>query len=192
VIIGLTGRNAAGKGTVADWLVAHGFRYTSLSDAIRDWLRAQGLEPSRDNLIQGGRTLRSEGGPGVLAVRTLAGIAAGEDVVVDSIRNPAEVEALRARPDFVLVEVFADRHVRWERLAARGRAGDARNFEEFARHEDAELTSGDPSAQQLVATAALADLRLDNGGERPALEAALDGLLRQWRTRQAAARAIVG
>ena len=183
MIIGLTGRNASGKGTIADWLVARGFRYTSLSDAIRDWLRAQGQDPTRDNLTWAGRTLRSEGGPGVLAVRTLAVIAPGEDVVVDSVRNPAEVEALRARPDFVLLEVHADRQVRWQRLAARGRAGDARDFAEFARQEEAELASGDPAAQQLVATAALADARVDNGGDRQALEAALESLLRQWRSR---------
>ena len=181
--MGLTGRNAAGKGTVADWLVARGFRYTSLSDAIRAWLQSRGEEPSRDNLIRGGRTLRAEGGPGVLAVRTLAGIRPGEDVVVDSIRNPAEVDALRQRADFVLVEVCADRQVRWQRLAARGRAGDARSFEEFARQEDAELHSGDPVAQQLVATAALADVRVNNDGDVAALEAALTGLLQQWRAR---------
>jgi dephospho-CoA kinase len=183
MIIGLTGRNAAGKGTVADWLVAQGFHYTSLSDAIRAWLRQQGLEPTRDQLTWAGRTLRAEGGPGVLAARTLAALPDGRDVVVDSIRNPAEVAVLRARPDFLLVEVFADEHVRYERLRARARAGDAQSFEEFVRQEQAELTSSDSAGQQLIATAALADLRLDNGGDPAHLEAELARLLQGWRRR---------
>ena len=38
MIVGLTGRNASGKGTVAAWLESQGFGYTSLSDAIRLYL----------------------------------------------------------------------------------------------------------------------------------------------------------
>ncbi|MFZ4580225.1 MAG: hypothetical protein ACOYOB_17725, partial [Myxococcota bacterium] len=177
MIIGLTGRNASGKGTVADWLVARGFRYQSLSDAIRTWLREQGIEPSRDAMIAGGRALRGAGGPGVLAVRTLAGIAADEDVVVDSIRTPAEVLALRQRTDFLLLEVFADERVRYQRLAARARAGDATSFDEFRRQEHAELQSGDQAAQQLVATAALSDVVVPNDGNRAELETRLESLL---------------
>lgn len=180
MIIGITGRNASGKGTVADWLVAQGFVYTSLSDAIRNWLREQGKEPSRDNLIWAGRTLRSQGGAGVLAVKTLATLPAGRNALVDSVRNPAEVEVLRQRADFILVEVRADEAVRYERLRSRGRSGDASSLEEFRRQEQAELASGDAAAQQLLATAALADVHIDNNGDRPALEAQLQNLMAQW------------
>jgi len=185
MIVGLTGRNAAGKGTVADWLVARGFFYTSLSDAIRAWLRERGDEPTRDNLTAAGRLLRDQGGPGVLAVRTLAGLPADRDAVVDSIRNPAEVVALRARADFVLVEVYADEAVRYERLRARGRAGDASDFAEFVRQEQAELVSASAAGQMLVATAALADFRVDNGGDTASLAAALPAHLEAWRARAA-------
>ena len=181
MIIGLTGRNASGKGTVAEWLLARGFVYTSLSDAIRVWLREQGKEPSRDNLIWAGRTLRSQSGPGVLAERTLVALPTGQDALVDSVRNPAEVEVLRRRPDFALLEVCAAEAVRYERLQARGRAGDAANLEEFRRQEQAELASGDAAAQQLIATAALADYRVDNNGERADLELQLENLMSNWR-----------
>lgn len=181
MIVGLTGRNASGKGTVAAWLESQGFGYTSLSDAIRLHLTDQGVDTTRDNLIAAGRALRTEGGPGVLAEHTLRRIPPGVDFVVDSIRNPAEVHALRARPDFLLVEVAADESARYARLDLRSRAGDAQSFEEFRRQEQAELASGDPAAQQLVATAALADAVVDNGGDLEALHAALAGLLPIWR-----------
>ena len=181
MIVGLTGRNASGKGTVAAWLESQGFGYTSLSDAIRLHLADEGVEPTRDNLIAAGRKLRTEGGPGVLAEHTLRRIPQDVDFVVDSIRNPAEVQALRARPDFVLVEVAADETSRYDRLALRSRKGDAQSFSEFQRQEQAELASGDPAAQQLVATAALADVVVDNGGDLDALHAHLAAILPAWR-----------
>jgi dephospho-CoA kinase len=157
MIFGLTGRNCSGKGTVAEYFQARGFGYYSLSDVIRQVLVEQGKPESRDNLIAAGNTLRRDGGPGVLGVRILALLESGNDYVVDSIRNPAEVVALRAREDFVLLEVRAPERLRYDRLVDRGRVGDATSFDEFQRQERAELQSADSAAQQLDATAACAD-----------------------------------
>lgn len=183
MIIGLTGRNASGKGTVADWFVAQQFGYVSLSDAIRQALREQGLEPTRDNMIAAGRNLRASGGAGVLAEKTLPLIALGADFVVDSIRNPAEVQVLRRRSDFVLLDIQADEAARYARLSARARAGDALDFKEFQRQERAELQSGDAAAQQLVSTAALADVTVNNDGDLAALIEKLQKLLSSLRER---------
>ena len=175
MIIGLTGRNGAGKGTVATWFTSRGFQYTSMSDAIRRDLRERGLAVTRDNLIAGGRRLRTAGGAAVLGTRSLDHIAAtgGTQWVVDSVRNPAEVEALRADPTFALVDVCAQARTRYERVVARNRGGDAESFAEFLRQEEAELNSTEAAAQQLIATAALADLQVDNDGDVDALYARL-------------------
>lgn len=183
MIVGLTGRNASGKGTVAEWLKSQGFVYFSLSDSIRHWLAEQGLDARRDHLIWAGRQLREAGGAGVLAERTLPLLPAGQDCLVDSVRNPAEVAVLRRRADFVLVEVLADEALRYERLRSRGRTGDAGTFAEFQRQEAAELTSLDPAAQQLHTTAALADVRVNNDGDLHALHQQLATLMGQWRQR---------
>ncbi len=58
MIIGLVGRNAAGKGEAANYLKSKGFVYYSLSDAIREEAAKRGLEHSRDNLINLGNELR--------------------------------------------------------------------------------------------------------------------------------------
>lgn len=173
MIVGLTGRNGAGKGTVAAWFADRGFECTSLSDAIRDDMRARGTPITRDNLIAAGRRLRREGGPGVLAEKILARIAPEADFVVDSVRNPAEVEVLRGRAGFVFIEVTASEATRYARMVTRARGGDAGSFEEFRRQEAAELNSTDSAAQRLVATAALADVRVSNEGDLAALHAAL-------------------
>ncbi|MCO4762473.1 MAG: AAA family ATPase [Myxococcales bacterium] len=178
MIIGLTGRNGAGKGTVAEWFTARGYHFTSLSDAIRRDLRARGLEVTRDNLIAGGRRLRTEGGAAVLGAKSLAHIRsqAPGDWVVDSVRNPAEVTALRESADFVLLDVTAAPQTRYDRVVLRNRGGDATSFAEFLRQEEAELNSTDEVAQRLVATAKLADFRVSNDGDVQALHHALESL----------------
>ena len=122
MLVGLTGRNASGKSTLVGWFSDKGLRSVSCSDSIRAWLREQGVDTTREALIEGGRELRRRGGAGVLAEMLLE-ILDGEDAVVDSIRTPAEVEALRSRGDFFLIEVRADEEARWQRMNARGRAG---------------------------------------------------------------------
>ena len=92
MLVGLTGRNASGKSTFVEWFSAKGLRSVSCSDSIRAWLTEQGIESTREALIEGGRELRRQGGGGVLAEMLLE-ILSGEDAVVDSIRTPAEVEA---------------------------------------------------------------------------------------------------
>ena len=174
MIVGLTGPMGAGKGTAAEFLRSRGFRYHSLSDVLREELEARGEEPTRDALTRIGNELRARYGPGVLAERIVGRLTDAENHVVDSIRNPAEVEVLRAaRPDFFLVSITAPPEVRWRRLAARGRPGDPQTFESFMAQEQREAASADPSHQQLLATMALADYTVDNSGDIEALEAAL-------------------
>ena len=49
----------------------------------------------------------------------------GKNAVIDSIRTPDEVYALRKRNDFVLLEVTADPETRWLRAQTRARSGDS-------------------------------------------------------------------
>ena len=85
MLIGLTGRNAAGKGEVAKYLQTKSFYYYSLSDAIRDELRARKLEVSREALIQVGNELRQRFGPSVLADRIVELTQPDRNYVIDSI-----------------------------------------------------------------------------------------------------------
>ncbi|MFQ5720314.1 MAG: hypothetical protein ACE5IK_12265 [Acidobacteriota bacterium] len=83
--------------------------------------------------------------------------------VVDSVRNPAEVAALRALGGFMLVAVVAPDALRFARIQSRGRAGDLQTLEEFQLFERRE-NSGVVSEQRIDATVALADHVVDNAG----------------------------
>ena len=177
MIIGLTGRNASGKGEVANYLRKRGFLYSSLSDAIRDEIKRRGREVTREVLIEVGNELRGRFGPGILAERISEQLRAAQNSVVDSIRNPAEVEVLRRRKDFVLLAVKADQAVRFERSCARGREGATQSLEQFVEEESRELDSNDPASQQLIATERLADVVVQNNSSLEDLHRNLDALM---------------
>jgi dCMP deaminase len=177
MIIGLTGKNGAGKTAVSDYLKSRGFEYYSLSDEIRAEIRRRGLDITREVLIEVGNELREKSGPGVLAERILRNLANDQNYVIDSIRNPQEVEALRRRSDFTLLAIEADQATRFERSRARAREGAAQTLQQFIEEEARELSSENPANQQLNATRQKADLVVNNDGTLDELHRELDTLL---------------
>jgi dephospho-CoA kinase len=160
-VIGLTGTNGSGKGEAVAFFAARGFAAYSLSDIIRDELRKSVQTVTRSNLIKAGNRLRREGGPAVLARRTLERITG--PTVIDSIRNPAEIELLRARTRFTLLAIDAPVETRYARVLLRGRDESAGDLEEFKARE-AEEKSGDPAGQQLQTCFDMADFVVINDG----------------------------
>jgi dCMP deaminase len=178
MIVGLSGLNGSGKGEVLKYLEERSFYPFSLSDVIRRHLDEQGLSETRDRMIDTGRAIRAEKGPGGLAEMLVEKIISDRNYVVDSIRHPAEVEVLRRRtPHFRLVWVDAPAEIRLERMNERGRAGDATTLEELQAQEGRELGSADPAAQQLLAVKDLADITLVNDGSIAELHGKLQEVL---------------
>src|SRR6185436_2841616 len=176
MLIGLTGRNAAGKGEVARYLVKKSFHYFSLSDAIRDEIRLRGEESTRDRLIIVGNELRQRYGSSILAERVLAKIEDDKHYIIDSIRNPSEVEAFRAAKHFKLIRVEAPPETRFQRIFSRQRESDPRTFEDFLALENREA-EGDDTSQNLVKVELMADHTLTNDGALEKLYAQIDELL---------------
>ena len=162
MIIGLTGKNGSGKGEVAQFLIDAGYQYFSLSDAVRDELQQRGQEITRGSLTVTANELRSSFGAGILAERILQKLDPSSHAVVDSIRNPFEVEKLRSRPSFHLISVEADPKIRFERIKARGREQDPVTYEQFLEVEAREAQSDNPASQQLNRTAEMADAVVEN------------------------------
>jgi dCMP deaminase len=180
MILGVAGPNGAGKGEVVAYLTARSFYPFSLSDVIREELRGRGLEESRERMIEAGQALRAAHGPAVLAERLRSRIRADRNYVIDSIRHPAEVSALRALgARFRLLWVDAEPQRRLERLRARARPGDPESLERLLSLEARERGGDDPAAQQLDAVAKLADVQLRNDGPLEALHADVQRVLEE-------------
>ncbi|MFA5104126.1 MAG: AAA family ATPase [Candidatus Margulisiibacteriota bacterium] len=177
-LIGLTGLNASGKGTAAEYLIEKGFSYYSLSDIVRDYASEKGLDHSRGNLITCGNEMRKKFGPSVLAKRALKKILKDKPskVVVDSIRNVFEIEELRNNGNFLLIGIDAPIEIRFERSKKRGRTGFEASLDEFIKIEQEE-NSADPKKQQLFDCLKLSDAIIENCGTVEELKTKLDMIL---------------
>ena len=132
MIIGLTGMPGSGSNSVGDFLVEKkGFIWLSYSDILREELRKEGKEITRKAMQDLGNEIRERYGAGELSKRLMNKMEGGRNYVVGTIRNPAEIEELRKRGDFAMVHVFADKKLRFNRVVARNRESDPRNWEEF-------------------------------------------------------------
>ena len=75
---GLTGRNASGKTTVVDWLRQHGYKTTSCSDSIREWLRTRFNDQVADSTrIQYGGSVKPENAQQLLSQPNIDGALVG-------------------------------------------------------------------------------------------------------------------
>lgn len=179
MIIGLTGSNCSGKDTVAEYIVKQ-YRYThySLSDIIREMMKEKGIPATRENLIEFGTGLRTQYGNGVLAKKVLEKISPEDNCCITSIRHPDEVEVLRKRKDFILINVDAPLNTRFERMTKRNRSGDPDNIEKLIELEKKESQT-EGSGQQLIKTANMADKVFINDYDNiESLKAAVDKMLK--------------
>lgn len=161
MIIGLTGANASGKGEAASYLKSKGFAYYSLSDILREEAGNRNIKPTRENLIKLGNELREKKSPSVLADLIVKKIDKKTDCVIDSIRNPLEIETLRKLKGFTLIGVDAPVETRLKRAVARNRPGDPKTLEEFIEKESQENISSSTN-QQLDNCLKLADILIIN------------------------------
>ena len=161
MIIGLTGANASGKGEAAGYLKSKGFEYYSLSDILREEAGLRGVEPSRENLIALGNELREKNGPAVLANLTAKKIKDNNNYVIDSIRNPFEIEALRKLNKFTLIGIDAPVELRFKRAVKRNRLGDSKTLKDFIEKEKRENVVS-ATNQQLENCFKEADIKIMN------------------------------
>jgi len=177
MIIGLTGFYCSGKDTVAEYLVKEkGFVHYSLSDILREELRRRKLKPTRDNLIKIGNHLREKFGYSILAKKILEKCTENRNYVISSIRHPAEIEELKKRNDFYLVNVKAPAKLRFKRMLERKREGDVKTFKDFLKYEKIE-SQKNGSGQQLEMCKKLAFKTINNSGSKKDLYSKVDNLL---------------
>lgn len=179
MIIGVAGRNGAGKGELVRFLEARSFTALSLSDVIRQELAARGLPESRERMIEVGQELRRRSGPGAMAQALVKQLLPDRNYAIDSIRHPVEVEILRhCGQSFHLVWVDANIATRFARMQARGRQGDPKSLADLERLENRERGSDDPNAQQLDAVERVADFRISNDDSLQAFQAQIEAWVR--------------
>lgn len=161
-VIGLTGTLGAGKGTVRDVLKrALKADCITLSSIIKGRL---GLLESRKDLQDAGNELRKRYGPHIL-VEWATQKMGNRVLILDGIRNPAEVLYLRERfgMGFFLLAIDAPPNVRFERLRKRAKPSDPSTWQEFVEMDERDQGKDEPAwGQQTKACMQMADHLLLN------------------------------
>jgi dCMP deaminase len=180
MILGVAGLYGSGKSAVVSFLAGASFVPLSLSDVIRAELATRGVEETRERMISLGNEIRRAEGPDALARRLTSRITQDRNYVIDSIRHPAEVQALREiSRDFRLIWIEARENVRLGRIQSRARGGDPADIGSLREFESRERTGVDQVAQNLDAVRAIADERIDNDGSLEELHEAVRTFLRR-------------
>lgn len=177
MIIGITGTNGAGKGTVVEYLVSKGFTHYSMSGVIIEEIKRRELAVNRDNTRIVGNDLRKVHGPAYLVeTNYVRATEAGGDAIIEALRAIGEAGFLKERA-VPLLAVGADRRLRYERITGRAGVLDQVTFEQFSEQEDRELSGTDIWDMNIAGVIAMADYTLTNNGTLEELHSQVDEAL---------------
>ncbi len=151
MIVGVVGKIAAGKTTVARFFEEKGFCRVSCSDPLIDLLThnvsdyswvpelPEKAEPTRDRLIEFGKYLKDKYGDDILIRLAVDKKRHCEKVVIDGVRSEGEIKAVK-RLGGKVIYVEARPEIRFKRLVERKASKDKtiKSFEDFRAMDDAE------------------------------------------------------
>ncbi len=179
MLLGITGTDGAGKGTVVEYLVKKkGFAHYSARAIWIEELTKRGEEPTRANMRLVANEMREKYGNDFLVTYYLQKIKEdGTDKeIIESIRTVAEAETLKANGG-ILIAVDADEKIRYARVQKRRSETDRVTFEQFKAHEELEAHDPNPHGMQKQKVIAMADYKIMNNSSVEDLNSAIDSTL---------------
>ena len=179
MIIGITGTNGAGKGTVVDYLVKQkGFVHYSVRKYIEAEIVKRGMSLDRNSMNIVGNDMRERHGVDYWDKLIFSDTQArgDKDIIIESVRNLASAQKLKESGALIWA-VDADKKIRYERTVLRGSSTDHVSFEEFVAQEDREMAQAAVHDMNTFGIIKMADAILDNSGTLEELYAQVEAAL---------------
>ncbi|MEE1151043.1 MAG: nucleoside monophosphate kinase [Methanobrevibacter sp.] len=143
-VMGISGMPGSGKSIVSDLAAEKGAIIVSMGDIVREEAKKRG-ESSKETA----QNLRAEHGPYIVSELTIKKIKKLQDdgvenlIIVEGIRSHHEVEMFKENfENFIILSVFTNPKIRFERLKLRMREDDSQEYSEFERRDKNELGFG--------------------------------------------------
>ena len=158
MIIGITGTNGAGKGTVVDFLTTQKeFNHFSVRNFLIEEITRQGLPVDRIHMRQVANEMRKAHGSDYVVVQLVnQALLSKGNSVIESIRTIGEANFLRSHGALIWT-VDADRKISYGRVLKRWSETDKVDFETFCMHEDREMNSVEPWDMNVFAVMQMAN-----------------------------------
>ncbi|MDO5823811.1 nucleoside monophosphate kinase [Methanobrevibacter sp.] len=143
-VMGISGLPGSGKSLVSEIAIERGAIIVSMGDIIREEAKKRG-ETSKETA----QNLRAEFGQYIVSELTIKKIKRLQDeglkskIIVEGIRSPHEVDMFKENfEDFIILSIFANPTLRFERLKNRMREDDSADYGEFKSRDQMELDFG--------------------------------------------------
>ncbi|MBE6502562.1 MAG: hypothetical protein E7Z79_09030 [Methanobrevibacter thaueri] len=143
-VMGISGMPGSGKSIISDIAAERGAIIVSMGDIIREESKKRG-ESSKETA----KNLRKEFGEYIVSELTIKKIKKIQEegventIVVEGIRSLPEVEMFKENFDnFIILSIFANPKLRFERLKIRQREDDSDDYNVFKERDYTELKFG--------------------------------------------------
>ena len=143
-VIGISGMPGSGKALVSEMASERGAIIVSMGDIIREEAKKRG-----EGTKETARKIREEFGEYIVSELTIKKIKKLEEegnknlTIVEGIRSHHEVEMFKENfENFLILSIFANPKIRFERLLIRKREDDSTDFKEFQKRDFQELGFG--------------------------------------------------
>jgi dephospho-CoA kinase len=177
MIIGITGTNGSGKGTLVEYLIQKGFQHYSAREFITEEVTKRGLLLDRNSLRSVANDLRMQNGSAyVIESLFKKALVLGGDSAIESIRALGEAQFLKSQ-GALLIAIDADRALRYARITERGSATDKVAYATWVEQEEREWHNENAHDMNVRAVMAMADFTIQNNGTLEELHAQIEAVL---------------
>ena len=174
-VMGISGLPGSGKSLVSDIATERGAIIVSMGDIIREEAKKRG-----ESTKETAQNLRAEHGQYIVSQLTIDNIKKLQEdgientIIVEGIRSPHEVDMFKENFDnFIILSIFANPTLRFERLLKRMREDDSQDYNEFKKRDQMELDFG------IGTVIALSDKIIINENDLESYSEKIDEFLKQ-------------